>query len=587
MATQYYYTVFLQEGLNGTWSTVYTSNIDVNLQEIMGMSSTESNVTVQWVIKAYSHDTVTNTTTQLSRDQVKVHITGQWAYFIPSVSQIESYYVAATSTAANWSQTLYSSASKKLVVKPTIQVRLPDGSNVNGTSSPDFPFQKISQADWTSLLSNSGVTQPVPTGIQSLTVTQAQASKPIPNGLIAALNPNGTPGMTPDLSGAKWDQANQQWVARVATVKNGKTTYTIQYWNGGSNGTRKSAPIIVGTDAAGLSKANNLLIQAVNNKKSTAALVAKNQKGGAATQSVTNYSPPINPDTARYNPPTHISTRRYSKGLKTQALQPVGNYLYNPNVDLPGSISQNFQRVEVDPSVYAGGKLGRIVQDSGSASVVNTKDPKKLWGFRYTYNPTTISYQVQGNTSVDWTLSSNDPAALLAGNIQVNFQLYLNRIADMTQLRTNPNQGYGQPALSQEQIDGILNRGTEYDIEYLYRVCNGDPDTSFGKNPLLSYNGTSSDIGILKMLPVWLYINDNMKLFGSIASINVNHAMFTLDMVPILSTVDITFVRYPAIFNVASTGADDGSGQAGFAAAIGGSLVGNTKFSASTGQVGN
>ena len=581
MATTYYYTAFLQEGINGTWSTVYTSNIDVNLQEIMGLSATESNVTVQWVIKAYSYDTVTQQSTQLSGSQVKVNIVGDWAYFIPSVSTETGYYTAATSTQASWSQTLYSSPSKKLVVKPSIQVRLPD-------SSTNFPWQQISQTDWDALTTPGGWKGSPPTAIQTLTVTQAQASKPIPDGLVKALNPNGYLGAEPDLTGAKWDQANQQWVAKVPSYKNGKTTYTMQYWTGGSKGTLVKA-IQVGTDSTGKKKADDLLIQAVNGKKSTVALLTK-KDGGGTSPKVTGSAPPANPDLkARYNPPTHVSTRRYTSGLKMEALQAVPGYSYNSGADLPGSIGQNFQRVEVNPSIFSGGKLGKIVQDPGSAAVVNTKEPKKLWGFRYTYNPTTIQYQVQGNTSVDWTLSSNDPAALLAGNIQVNFQLYLNRIADMTQLKTNPNQGYGQPALIQEQIDGILNRGTEYDIEYLYRVCNGDPDTSLGKNPMLTYNGTSSDVGILKMLPVWLYVNDNMKLFGSVASINVSHAMFTLDMIPILSTVDITFTRYPAIFNIASTNSSDGSGQAGFAAAIGGALVGNTKFTAAdaTGSIGN
>jgi len=571
MATTYYYTAFLQEELNGTWATVYTSNVDVNLQEIMHLAATESNVTVQWVIKAYSYDTVTNVSTQLSGSQVQVHITGAWAQYLPYVSTESGYYTVATNPQSAWSQLLYSSATKKLVVQPTIQVRLP-GSTTN------FLWQAISQDNWNALISGGGIQTKPPSAIQTLTVTQAQSSKPIPNGLIAALNPTNSP--TPDLSGAKWDQANQEWVARVSTVKNGSITYTMQYWSGGSAGTLKRS-VVVGTNSSGKKKADTILIQAVNGKKSTVALLTKKDASGTS-QTVTSSAPPLNPDAARYNPPSHVSTRRYSKGFSYTALQAVDNQDYNPNADLPGSIVQNFKRVEVDPSSFAGGKLGKIVQDPYSATAVNTKDPKKLWGFRYTYNPTTIGYQVQGNSSVDWTLSSSDPAALLAGPFQVTFQLYLNRIADMTQLKTAPNQGYGQPALSQEQIDGILNRGTEYDIEYLYRVCNGDPDTSLGKNPLLNYNGTSSDIGILKMLPVWLYINDNMKLFGSIANINVNHAMFTLDMIPILSTIDISFTRYPAIFNVASTNANDGSGQAGYAAAIGGTLVGNTKFTAGT-----
>ena len=46
-----------------------------------------------------------------------------------------------------------------------------------------------------------------------------------------------------------------------------------------------------------------------------------------------------------------------------------------------------------------------------------------------------------------------------------------------------------------------------------------------------------------------MLLNDNMRYFGSVANIQVNHAMFNLDMVPILSTVTIGFTRYPALWN--------------------------------------
>ena len=173
------------------------------------------------------------------------------------------------------------------------------------------------------------------------------------------------------------------------------------------------------------------------------------------------------------------------------------------------------------------------------------------------YNPTTFSYSSSSNNSVDWTLGAKDPATLLVGNSNVTFELYLNRIPDLKYLRmSNPKVSqdmlYGR-TLKDYEKEGILNRGTEYDLEFLYRVLNGDPLNK----PLLfdkEYNGASADFGFTTATPCWLQLNKNLKYFGSVASLNVNHVMFDLNMIPMLSTVSITFVRYPALWTATGLG---------------------------------
>jgi hypothetical protein len=157
---------------------------------------------------------------------------------------------------------------------------------------------------------------------------------------------------------------------------------------------------------------------------------------------------------------------------------------------------------------------------------------------------------------VDFTNGANDPSALLVGNQQVTFELYLNRILDMNYLQkeiiqgnSDFSKGYGRNLTDTEKY-GILYRGTEYDIEFLYRVLNGNPA---GNSLLLSdeYNGTggaTADFGYTTAVPCWLWLNDNLRYFGAVASIQVNHVMFDLRMVPILSVVSITFSRYPALW---------------------------------------
>jgi len=565
MAITYYYNIFLQEQLNGTYVTVTTDSVTVNqLQLIDGATNP---VKLMWVIKGYSYNSATLTSTQLTGNQMSVNLSSGWTTYFKQVATINnSYFVAELSGNINNLNIL--TAKGTGLVNPSFYVKLKeDNSNI--------PFQAITQASWNAIMTAEmgfAVATTVPAGIQSVKITKAATIPAIPQGLVKAVNPSVAPGFETDYSRIKYDPVNKWYVGIKATTVSGKgTTYTALYWNPGSSGKQiTNLTKIVGKDKTGLAAANDILIDAVNGQKNTS--TKSPALGQGTAPKVTSVASPSE-DKARFNPVSHITTRSYSRGLKIEVLKrdPIP---YSANSDLPGSISQQFQKTNVDPSAYVG-KLGRIIQDPNTATLVNIKDPKSLWGFRYTYNPTTIQYAVQGNTSVDWTLGSNDPAALLAGNMQVTFQLYLNRIADMTQLRTNKSKGY-VPPLNDTEVAGLLNRGTEYDLEFLYRVCNGDPDDSLGKNPLLSYNGASADIGILKTVPVWLYINDNMKLFGSITNMNVNHAMFTLDMIPILTTVDITFTRYPAIFNVASSGKDDATGIAGYAAALGGALTANS-----------
>jgi hypothetical protein len=222
--------------------------------------------------------------------------------------------------------------------------------------------------------------------------------------------------------------------------------------------------------------------------------------------------------------------------------------------------------------------LGRLIQDAnGAASLNKNLDNLKLgtsgskgtnlWGFRFMYNPTDITYSTSSNNQIDWSLGSKDPANLLTGNQSVSIQLYFNRIPDMAYLRAYKNSNgfekvsplntkYGYN-ISSTAIDGILNRGTEYDIEYLYRVVNGDPI----KNALLfgdKYKGYTSDFGYTTATPCWLYINDNMRYFGSVSSISVYHRIFTLDMIPMFTVVTLSFNRYPAVWNEPALGTSFG-----------------------------
>lgn len=239
----------------------------------------------------------------------------------------------------------------------------------------------------------------------------------------------------------------------------------------------------------------------------------------------------------RWNPPSHSSTR-------------------GPQFYLNAGLGPS-QLSAIDAAKKYRTKIGRIYQTDSSAKALNRKASEESrntyaynnllggWGFRFCYNPSSIQYSTSMDSSIDWLQAPADPSKYFGGNMQINFDLYLNRISDMSALRkTDYNSGYPGQAITDEQREGILNRGTEYDLEYLYRVVNGNP--KYGMN-LLNQSTTqkTSDFGYITGMPLWLKFHDNMNLKASLSGLSVTHAIFTDDMVPMLSIVSLTLIRYP------------------------------------------
>lgn len=172
-----------------------------------------------------------------------------------------------------------------------------------------------------------------------------------------------------------------------------------------------------------------------------------------------------------------------------------------------------------------------------------------LFGFRFLYNPTTISYNNSVDTSIDWILNQQDPSRFFGGNMTISFDLYLNRIADLASLQKISGTVYIDPEdypgfpISPDVADNLYYRGTEYDIEYLYRTINGSPvPTSLTTRGL-----ATSDFGYITGSPVWIHLHNNLRFKGSLVSMNVTHVSFSDRMVPMLSVVNLSFIRYPEL----------------------------------------
>ena len=287
--------------------------------------------------------------------------------------------------------------------------------------------------------------------------------------------------------------------------------------------------------------------------------------GGGGEDKPTIMVRPVPPlDKLRWNPPPHIEARGVNFAYR------LGN---SPLYKQTGNTSDEALRNELF-YFYSQGladkrfERGKIFQDKVTAKVMNNEKisviPKKAdvlqWGYQFMYNPESISYTTSDGSGIDWTYGSKDKSVVISGSQNVSFDLLINRIPDMNywaalngeganQARYNqvtPAAAYGRQ-LEDVEIKGIMKRGTEYDIEFLYRVLTGDPlPKSLLLEPGYAATALTSDIGYITKVPVWLYLHDNMRFFGSVSSIQVMHRIFDQNMVPTLTRMSVTFTRYPA-----------------------------------------
>lgn len=179
-------------------------------------------------------------------------------------------------------------------------------------------------------------------------------------------------------------------------------------------------------------------------------------------------------------------------------------------------------------------RLGRIVMSDESLAFA-LRD-RKRYGFRFLYNPSTVSggSGVGGDFVVD---PQNAVTAVLTEGLEViSFELFLCRVPEV--MGGGASTGDYPTPVSSTQMNQIKERGTHYDLEYLYRCCNGIHNTKARKD--------TGDIGILLPNPVELYLGP-LRSRGALLSVSVRDMIFSPDMVPALTLVHISFARYLSV----------------------------------------
>lgn len=204
---------------------------------------------------------------------------------------------------------------------------------------------------------------------------------------------------------------------------------------------------------------------------------------------------------------------------------------------------------------------------NGKSVLSYIKDDKN-YGFRFLYNPSTVNmaWGIVEQFSPQFEASGQDKATALSVGLMksaISFELYLNRIGDMAFLDSNGlkastvTQTNGVNYITQqvpqfniediyagkvppEDLALIYERGTMYDLEYLFRTVGGH-NSRYKANVL---GGETSDKGWLMPIPVELHLGSGLRYLVRVSQLDVQHIIFNERMVPLWTQVTVTCTRY-------------------------------------------
>jgi hypothetical protein len=225
-------------------------------------------------------------------------------------------------------------------------------------------------------------------------------------------------------------------------------------------------------------------------------------------------------------------------------------------------------------------------QDTGTGGLgVNIKNiNSRRYGFQFIYNPSTVTMYYAGAPAVDIGLETSgaDKVALIGSGVTsstVTFSLLINRMNDFKYLdgllqqytdaavqktlaAVDREPVTGGPSFSDiyshngnhpqahdnadnidsvaEELQKIQKLGTMYDIEYLLMTLIGYRLPSSMRGNMLT-----ADIGYLGAYPVELHLGKNLRYLVTIDSFNISHTIFTKDMVPVFTNLQLTCNRLP------------------------------------------
>jgi hypothetical protein len=140
---------------------------------------------------------------------------------------------------------------------------------------------------------------------------------------------------------------------------------------------------------------------------------------------------------------------------------------------------------------------------TNSQTSTKTKIDTQKYGFKFLYNPQTVSmsWGLMNYMSPPYEAMAQDPFQVVSAGLMtsvVTFDLVLNRIKDFDYLDGTGNitaspYPYPESPLDTADLKEIYQKGTMYDLEYLFKTING-PDGTF----VSKLNGTTADKGWMR-----------------------------------------------------------------------------------------
>ena len=254
-----------------------------------------------------------------------------------------------------------------------------------------------------------------------------------------------------------------------------------------------------------------------------------------------------------FNPPVPLTVRgveeppllRYADSGSGSAPVPVPGKKggQGPN-DMRGYLVQAID-FPVDWQTEAGFSVGSKKVKKGKP----INDAKTRYGFQFHFNPTQIQFQTALTQQIDISIAAAGldkfkPLSPLESPAMIGINITLSRVDDMNLLKAggvlNENlNGYDPyPKASVDKRRMIYERGTGADLEYLYRCTVGRPYKT-------TLRGETADIGLMYAVPQYLVLNDGMKYLGRVTGLQYTHLQFVRNLVPTLTTVSISFERFP------------------------------------------
>jgi hypothetical protein len=209
-----------------------------------------------------------------------------------------------------------------------------------------------------------------------------------------------------------------------------------------------------------------------------------------------------------------------------------------------------------------------LAKEMGGSVSAARLDPQ-MYGFKFLYNPKEVAmaWGVMDKMDPTYIASGQEvfnviSAGLMSATITVT--ILLNRMHDFSYIDAKGfRSGFGNDQfledsdrrlvartrgllkspypeyVSSEDLQDIYRKGTMYDIEYLFRTING-PHATF----ISRLNGKTADRGWLRPSLVELHLGAGMRYRVRLAQFAVTHSVFNSRMVPILSSVQLTFGRF-------------------------------------------